>query len=88
MIARPDAFRAAQKVYTKALQEHPQSGVYREIGTAAMGNFANNLAALPTRGFSSGKYEDVEKISGEQMVEQIKQRGGTGRPTHACMRAV
>ncbi|MBN2145876.1 MAG: aldehyde ferredoxin oxidoreductase [Anaerolineales bacterium] len=84
-IADPEAFRAAQKTFTKAVLEHPQSAVYKEYGTAAMARMCDGFGALPTRNFSSGQFEGVEKISGEYMRQVILQRGGEGTPTHACM---
>jgi aldehyde:ferredoxin oxidoreductase len=43
------------------------------------------MGALPTRGFSEGRFEGAEKISGEHLVETIRQRGGSGKPWHSCM---
>jgi aldehyde:ferredoxin oxidoreductase len=84
-IAHPQAFKDAQKRYTKATLEHPQSIVYRDYGTAAISLMCDSFGALPTRNFSSGHFEQVEKISGENMRQTILDRGGKGEPTHACM---
>ncbi len=80
-----DAYKAAQKAFTKALMEHPQSEIYRDYGTAAMARMAHGFEALPTRNFSIGQFENVEAISGEYMREVILERKGEGMPTHACM---
>lgn len=84
-IVDKEAYRLAQKAYTKALMEHPQTKVYADFGTAAMTRMSNGFGALPTRNFSSGQFEEAEKISGEFMREVILERGGEGEPTHACM---
>jgi aldehyde:ferredoxin oxidoreductase len=84
-IADREAFRQAQKAFTKALMEHPQTKVYGEYGTAAMTRMTNGFGALPTRNFSSGQFEGAEQISGEYMRQVILERGGEGEPTHACM---
>ena len=84
-IAHPEEYRQAQKAYTKALMDHPQTAIYRDYGTAAMARMCNSFGALPTRNFSVGQFENVETISGEYMREVILQRGGEGEPTHACM---
>ena len=84
-IVHPDEYRAAQKVFTKALMEHPQTAVYRDYGTAAMVRMSNGFGGLPTRDFSDGQFESVETISGEYMREVIIKRDGEGEPTHACM---
>jgi len=79
------AFREAQKAYTKALMEHPQTASYRDYGTAGMTKLTYTFGALPTRNFSNGQFEGAETISGEFMRQQILDRGGEGDPTHACM---
>jgi aldehyde:ferredoxin oxidoreductase len=84
-IAHPDAYKQAQKAFTKALMDHPQTAVYRDYGTAAMSRMCHTFGALPTRNFSSGQFETVDTITGEYMREVILQRGGDGEPTHACM---
>ncbi|MCI0519500.1 MAG: aldehyde ferredoxin oxidoreductase [Chloroflexi bacterium] len=84
-LADSEAFRKAQKAYTKALMEHPQTRVYAEYGTAAMPRMANGFGGLPTRNFSEGVFEEVDKISGETMRETLLRRGGESEPTHACM---
>ncbi|MBT3390783.1 MAG: aldehyde ferredoxin oxidoreductase [Chloroflexi bacterium] len=84
-IADLPAFRAAQKMYNKALVSHPQTKTYADYGTAAMTNLTNHFGALPTLNFSSGEFEAAEKISGEYMRDLLLQRGGESDTTHACM---
>ena len=84
-IAHPEAYKQAQKLYTKALMDQPQIAVYRDYGTAAMARLSDSFGGLPTRNFSTGQFEAVETISGEYMRDVILQRGGDGEPTHACM---
>jgi aldehyde:ferredoxin oxidoreductase len=84
-IAHPDAYKSAQKVFTKALMDQPQTATYRDYGTAAMARMSNGFGGIPTRNFSCGQYEDVETISGEYMRDVILERDGEGVPTHACM---
>lgn len=78
-------YRAAQKIYNKALMDHPQIQAYGEYGTPGMTMVCNSFGALPTRNFSSGEFEDAEKISGEYMRDLLLKRGGKCNPTHACM---
>jgi len=84
-LADPALYRNAAKRYTQALMDHPQTAVYAEYGTAAMTQLCQSHGGLPTRNFSSGQFEGVEKISGESMRELILARGGEGETTHACM---
>ena len=80
-----EAFRKAQKDFTAALMNHPQTALYRDYGTQAMPQMTQGFGALPTRNFSQGTFEQVETISGEHMRDLLLERGGESDPTHACM---
>ncbi len=84
-IVEPEAFKVAQKDYTKAVMEHPQSITYRDYGTAAIAHMCDGFGALPTRNFSSGTFEHVDDISGETLREFTLTRGKPSDPSHACM---
>lgn len=84
-LADPDGFKKAQKILTKAILEHPQTAAYKDYGTAGNVSVINMLGALPTRGFSLGRFEGYEKISGETLRDQLHQRGGASRTCHSCM---
>lgn len=84
-IVDPAAFKEAQKAFTKALMEHPQTHTYHDYGTAAMVQMCQAFGSLPTRNFSAGQFEHAETISGEFLRETILQRGGAGKASHACM---
>jgi len=84
-IVDPEAFKAAQKDYTKAVMEHPQSITYRDFGTAAMTQLTQRFAAIPARNFSRGTFENVENVSGEALREFTLTRGKPSDPAHACM---
>src|SRR3990170_4722174 len=84
-IADPDAFKAAQKDYTRAVMEHPQSITYRDYGTAAMTQLTQQFAAIPVRNFSLGTYAQVENISGEALRDFTLERGKPSDPSHSCM---
>jgi aldehyde:ferredoxin oxidoreductase len=77
------AFAEATKKFAKALREHPvTSEGLPSYGTNVLTNVINEAGGLPTRNFSSGKFEDASKVSGELQREIILQRGGVA--THAC----
>jgi len=84
-ILNPEAYKEAQKVYNKAVIEHPQSQTYRDYGTAAMVQMCQYFGSLPTRNYSSGQFEQAESISGETLRELLLKRGGVSNPTHSCM---
>src|SRR5215213_458145 len=58
-LADPEAFKVAQKDYTRAVLEHPQSITYRDYGTAAIAPMCQSFAALPARNFSRGTFEKM-----------------------------
>ncbi len=84
-ITNLEDFRKAQKEFNKALLAHPQTKIYADYGTAAMPRMSNGFGGLPTRNFSEGTYEHVEKISGEHMRQLLLDRAGDSDTTHACM---
>jgi len=84
-LADPETFRKTQQIYTSTLLAHPQTKVYKEYGTSANVRMVNSFGALPTRNFSSGIFEGVEKISGEEMRKKLIARGGICKTSHACM---
>ena len=84
-ISDGQAFKDARKKYTTALIDHSQTTSYADYGTAAMANMCNGFGGLPTRNFSQGTFEHVEKIGGEQLRNTLLERGGVSKTTHACM---
>ncbi len=84
-IVNPEAFKAAQKDYTQALMDHPQTKTYHDYGTAAMTQLTQRFAGIPVRNFSRGTYDQVEKIGGESLREFTLTRGKPSDPSHACM---
>lgn len=84
-LADPVAFKEFQKILNRAMLDQPQTRAYHDLGTAGNTSAINFLGGLPTRGFSAGRFEGADQISGEHMFEVIRQRGGEGRNWHACM---
>ena len=84
-IADSEAFKIAQKDYTKSVLEHPQSITYRDYGTAGMAHMSDGFGGLPTYNFSKGHFDRVDDISGETMRDFLLQRGNPSEPSHACM---
>ena len=81
-IADPDAFTAANRVFVKALKDHPITEGLATYGTSVLVNVINESGGLPTRNFSAGQFDGHEAISGETMFDMIKERGG--KPSHNC----
>ncbi len=81
-IADPDAFKAANKTFAKALVDHPVSQALGTYGTNVLVNIINEAGGLPTRNFTKGQFEGHEQISGETMHDLIVERGG--KPKHGC----
>jgi aldehyde:ferredoxin oxidoreductase len=73
----PKKFTAAARKWAGYVLEHPVSGqALPAYGTAVLINILNEAGGLPTQNFRRGRFEFAEDISGERMVELIKQRGG------------
>lgn len=81
-IADPEAFKAANKTFAKALTSHPISQGLGQYGTNVLVNIINEAGGLPTKNFTSGQFEGHEKISGETMYDVIQERDG--KPKHGC----
>ena len=80
-----ERFRTATRSLTKALREHAvTSEGLPTYGTAILINVMNEAGGLPTRNFSSGRFEGAAKISGERINEVINERKGEGKVGHAC----
>jgi len=78
------AFKEGSKRYLESLQKHPQtSEVYTFYGTAGMVHLCDTMGGMPTRNFSSGRFEGADAISGETIKELNESRGGD--ISHACM---
>jgi aldehyde:ferredoxin oxidoreductase len=82
-IADPERFKAASRVFAKALLDHPVSGAgLGTYGTNILVNILNEAGGLPTRNFTYGQFEGHDKICGETMHDTIIARGG--KPKHGC----
>jgi len=76
-------WRENAKVYLKELATSPAIARYRNFGTASTLELVNKLGGLPIRNFSRGQDAQAEAITGLQMAETIKARGG--QTSHSCM---
>ena len=84
-IADPEKFKAAAKVFAKALLDHPVSGqALAAYGTNVLVNIINEAGGLPANNFTSGRIEHHDNISGETMNANITERGGEGKVSHGC----
>jgi aldehyde:ferredoxin oxidoreductase len=72
---------------TDALREHAitkPKGALNTYGTAVLINILNEAGGLPTRNFSSGRFEGAAKIAGEAIFAGVKERTGKETYNHAC----
>ncbi len=80
-------FEEGTKKMTDALRTHDitkPKGTLNTYGTAALINVLNEAGGLPTRNFSSGRFEGAAKIAGEAIFAGIKERQGKEIYNHAC----
>ncbi len=83
-IVDKDAFKEAAKRFAKALTEHPvTSEGLPNYGTDILINIINEAGGLPTRNFSSGRFEGADKVGGESLNKITLDR--KGETTHGCM---
>ena len=104
--SRPEAknaekFEEARKIFRDSLNAHAITGkltddegkpygALRNYGTNVLQNILSEAGGLPTRGFSSGRFDKAAKISGEavhELVDKTKEKFGDaseGRYAHAC----
>jgi aldehyde:ferredoxin oxidoreductase len=86
-IADKALFEEGRKKMTEALRTHditkPKGGL-NTYGTAVLINIMNEAGGLPTRNFSSGRFEGAPDIAGEAIFEGNKQRLGKELYNHAC----
>jgi len=81
-----ESFRSTVMTIMSHISETPDAGgFYPKYGTPFMINLMNDKGALPTRNFTSGRFEKADEISGERMYEIIEDRKGEGKHTHSCM---
>lgn len=86
-IANATLFDQARKKLADALGTHdltkPKGGL-NTYGTAVLINIMNEAGGLPTRNFSSGRFEGAAEIAGEAIFEGNKERLGKELYNHAC----
>jgi len=86
-IADKALFDRGRKKLTEGLQTHAitkPKGALNTYGTAVLVNIVNEAGGLPTRNFSSGRFENAAKVAGEAIFEGNKQRLGKELYNHAC----
>jgi len=80
-------FEEGRKKMIDALRAHaitkPKGGL-NAYGTAVLVNILNEAGGLPTRNFSSGRFEGAPKIAGEAIFEKNKTSKGQEVYNHAC----
>ncbi len=86
-IADKALFDEGRKKMTDALRTHDitkPKGALNSYGTAVLINILNEAGGLPTRNFSSGRFDGAPNIAGEAIFEGNKQRLGKELYNHAC----
>lgn len=77
-------FREAVGALSKAILADPLGPAMRNIGTPVLVMMINSFGCFPTKNYSLGQFEGAEKISGEYMIELMKNRPNA-QPSHRCM---
>ncbi|MEW5720368.1 MAG: aldehyde ferredoxin oxidoreductase C-terminal domain-containing protein, partial [Chloroflexota bacterium] len=86
-IADKALFEQGRKKMNDALRTHditkPKGGL-NTYGTAVLINILNEAGGLPTKNFSSGRFDQAAQIAGEAIFEGNKSRLGKELYNHAC----
>ena len=80
-------FEQGTKKLADSLRTHDitkPKGALNAYGTAVLINILNEAGGLPTRNFSTGRFEGAAKTSGEAIFEGNKSRLGKELYNHAC----
>ncbi len=80
-------FQRGRDKVIAALTEHAitkPEGALNTYGTAVLVNIINEAGGLPTRNFSSGRFEGAAKIAGEAIFAGNEERLGRKLYNHAC----
>ncbi|MGE5123285.1 MAG: aldehyde ferredoxin oxidoreductase C-terminal domain-containing protein [Acidobacteriaceae bacterium] len=83
----PAQFEQGKKKITDSIQTHDLTkpkGALNAYGTAVLINILNEAGGLPTRNFTSGRFEGAARIAGEAIFEGNKKRLGKELYNHAC----
>jgi len=86
-IVNQPVFEVGKKKMIDSIQTHALTkpkGALNAYGTAVLINVLNEAGGLPTRNFTSGRFEGAAKIAGEAIFESNKQRLGKELFNHAC----
>jgi len=84
-VADAAALKKAAAELTKGILTHPLIEGFRALGTPLLVNMINGSGCLPTKNYSMGQFEGVEKISGEYLAETQAKRPNS-QAAHRCMK--
>ncbi len=77
VIADPEAFKEAAKIFALKVKENPFSGQFLpNLGTAGLVAAVNSMGAFPSYNATKGVLPGWENISGENLTKIMKERGG------------
>ncbi len=80
-VANPQAYQTAGMALYKACKDAEGLAEWSRYGTTVVTSWCNEVGALPTRNFSAGSFEGIDKINGQAM------RKGSSSPTKVVLAA-
>lgn len=75
--AEPSILAALAKQGTQDVSQNPDMDGLSKHGTASVVGYQNQMGTFPTRNYTEGQFEDVDKITGETMTETILKKPDT-----------
>ena len=81
-LARPEVFAPLRSASNRALKQDNGARVLHELGTASAANYSEYMGSMPSKYYSRGSFEAVDKVSGAKMTDSILSGTST---CHACV---
>jgi aldehyde:ferredoxin oxidoreductase len=70
-VADPEGYRKAGMALYKACKDAEGLAEWSRYGTTVVTSWCDEVGALPTRNFSAGSFEGIDKINGQAMRKEI-----------------
>jgi len=80
-----EKFKVIKKTFHEMIIQNESIKEMTKYGTASTIMDAQKIGALPTLNFSQGQFGGAKTLCGENIYNLIKERGGEGENTEACM---
>ena len=81
-VADPEGFRTFLGKFDRLVREHAEYAPRLRLGTTRLVSALNGLGCLSTRHYQTGRFEQVDDVSGERLADTVKTKS---RGCHSCI---